>query len=286
MGLFDAFKKKKAAAKELETPPAPDQELGMEQAPMPPHDSGMEQFSSLQQAPMPPQNAMPDFPLPRQNTPFPSSNASFGLAPESAMPDHQMMQQAPEMHMPQMQQASFGMPQYDDIPMPEQEEMAPQMPQQPKMGSPVPTFRFYQEAPQEHDLHEDMHEDMHEAHDAEVPFDVSQELLSMPEMLKQHEESHQETKKPLFTFESSERIEKKSATVGLHFGRRFITVGVLYDVGEQLVNMAEDLGLAKDTAFRLADVNEQEIEMMAKWQTLQHNMELRLAEMDKIMFKA
>ena len=71
-----------------------------------------------------------------------------------------------------------------------------------------------------------------------------------------------------------------------HFGKKFITVSVLCDVGEQLVNMAEDLGLAKDTAFRLADLNEQEIEMMAKWQTLQHNMELRLAEMDKIMFKA
>ena len=71
-----------------------------------------------------------------------------------------------------------------------------------------------------------------------------------------------------------------------HFAKKFITVDTLCDIGEQLVNMAEDLGLAKDTAFRLADLNEQEIEMMAKWQTVQHNMELRLAEMDKIMFKA
>ncbi|MBI5072471.1 hypothetical protein HZA99_01495 [Candidatus Woesearchaeota archaeon] len=285
MGLFDAFKKKKAVTKELEIPPIPDQEMGMEQAPMPPRESGMEQFSPQQQmqAPMPEQNPMPDFPLPRQNAPFPSSNPSFELAPESAMPGQQIQQ-------------PFGMPQYDDVPMPEQGEMSgqgmqPQMqqqvPPQPKMGSPVPTFRFYQEAPEDHheEMRQEMHENMHETHNAEVPFDISQELLSMPEMLKQHE-THEEKSAP--TFSSFEKIERKPATMEQHphFGKKFITVSVLCDVGEQLVNMAEDLGLAKDTAFRLADLNEQEIEMMAKWQTLQHNMELRLAEMDKIMFKA
>ena len=304
MGLFDAFKKKKVVAKELETPPAPEQNpsFGSEQARVPPQDMGMQPSFGQMQEQM--QAPMQDFPLPRQSSQFPSSNPTFGLEPEHAMPQNpQMMpqmQQVPQMQMPQMQQQSYGMPQYDDIPMPDADEMVPQqqemqqqqmqqqfqeqIPVQPKMGSPIPSFRFYQQAAPEDHPHEQMHEEMHQDQ-AEIPFDISQELLSMPEMMKQHQDL-QEKSAP--TFSSFEKVERKAASLEhhLHFGKKFITVTVLYDVGEQLVNMAEDLGLAKDTAFRLADLNEQEIEMMAKWQTLQQNMELRIAEMDKVMFKA
>ncbi|MEK6921634.1 MAG: hypothetical protein AABX82_07135, partial [Nanoarchaeota archaeon] len=79
---------------------------------------------------------------------------------------------------------------------------------------------------------------------------------------------------------------KKIAATGPHFSKQFITVTALFEVGEQLVNMSEDLGLAKDTVFRITDLNEQEIEQMAKWQALQQSMELRIAEVDKILFKA
>ena len=287
MGLFDAFKKKKVVAKELETPPAPEQNppFNMGQAPASSGDTQSGDFSMQQ---MPAQNPILDFPLPRQNASFPSSNPAFGMVPEQEMSLNpqmtQQMQISPDMQMPQqVQHPSFSMSQYEDIPMPEPDEMAPQqIPPQPKMGSPIPSFRFYKEAaPEDYpQSHEEMHQDQ-----GEIPFDISQELMSMPEMMKQHDE-HEEQKIP--SFSSIEKAKKKATPVEnhLHFGKKFITVTILYDVGEQLVNMAEDLGLAKDTAFRLTDLNEQEIEMMAKWQTLQQNMELRLAEMDKIMFKA
>lgn len=274
MGLFDAFKKKKEAKaplKELETPP--------------PADMGSPSFSQMDQTPAPP--------------------SDMRIAPMSFSEQVQPQQMQQEMQSPS------GVSHYEDIPIPEPEEfsaptqqmmqphqmqplpqmqafqqmqMPQQFPPQLKMGSPVPTFRFYQEAvPQ----HEEVHQEHEELHTIEVPFDVSQELLSMPEMLKQHEEEKKVMQKPIPTFEKFEKIEKKQfVSAGSHIGKQFITMGVLYDVGEQLVNMAEDLALAKDTAFRLTDLNEQEIEIMAKWQTLQQNMELRLAEMDKILFKA
>lgn len=302
VGLFDLLKKKKAAkgpVKDLEAPPAPDG--GMSGAvPMPgPEAQGdamqqSQQFSpmdfSQRQMPMQ-QFQTPDFPLPQRNAP------GMGQMPEM------MQQPAPQQPIQQgpvpEESGVTGMMQYEDVPMPAppgelqefpQQQMPAAAPQaspaaQSMFNSPTPRFKFYQAAEPTAE---------HPEHPAEVPFDVSQELLSMPELHKQahpevyHEEVHEDMEQPYTFLQKEQPITpaKKITPTGPHLSKQFITVTALFEVGEQLVNMSEDLGLAKDTVFRITDLNEQEIEQMAKWQALQQSMELRIAEVDKILFKA
>ena len=310
MGLFDILKKKKAAkapAQDLEAPPAPDG--GMPPAEAVPPPASEQPFSGMEQSPQfPPmdfsqrqmpmqQFQTPDFPLPQRNAP--GMRQMPEMMPQPQPGAQQQMQQAP---VPE-DGGVTGMMQYEEMPMPappaemqefaQQQQMPMSSPQAPPanvqsmFGSPTPRFKFYQAAESTVD---------HAAHGAEVPFDISQELLTMPELHKQahpevyremHEEAHEDMEQP-YTFLQKETTAsvKKIAPAGPHISRQFITVTTLFEVGEQLVNMSEDLGLAKDTVFRITDLNEQEIEQMAKWQALQQSMELRIAEVDKILFKA
>jgi hypothetical protein len=209
----------------------------------------------------------PDFPLPQRNAP--------GMRQMPEMMEEEMPMPAPPAEMQEVQQQQMP------IPSP-QAQPAPQS----MFASPTPRFKFYETAEPRVD---------HAAHQAEVPFDISQELLTMPELHKQvypevyHEEERPEDMEQPYKFlqkEESTISVRKIAAAGSHFTKQFITVAELFEVGEQLVNMSEDLGLAKDTVFRITDLNEQEIEQMAKWQALQQSMELRIAEVDKILFKA
>ena len=223
MRLFDSFKKKKYVLplKELEIPPVPDDQEILKPQEVP------EEFSSIM--------AQDDF-----SAASPQMQQELQRTPDFPLPKQREMSE----------QTSFGFGTYDEVPMP--------FPEETEIGSPVPQFKFYQEAPKEE-------------HDLDVPFDVSQELLSIPEIIRQ---------------EKKQKAEEPAKQQHLHFSKQFITVASLYEVGEQLIHFNEDISLAKDTAFRLTDLNEQEIEQMAKWQTLQHSIELRLAEIDKILFKA
>ncbi len=129
-----------------------------------------------------------------------------------------------------------------------------------------PQFKFYsspseQSAQEEHkEYHKNVTDEVNA--NQEIPFDVRQELLTLPKEARIPEQKKQ------------------------MIPRQFLTVSMLLDIGEQLIHMNDDIVLGKDTAFRLSDINEQEIENMAKWHALHQSVELRLAEIDKILFKA
>ncbi len=99
-------------------------------------------------------------------------------------------------------------------------------------------------------------------HPEQIQWDVTQELLSMP------------------------KTELKHEPAKVHISRQYMTVSMVLDVNEQIANLNDDIALGKDTAYRLSDLNEQEIEKMAKWHALHQSMELRMAQIDKILFKA
>ncbi len=283
VGLFDLLKKKKAAkgpVKDLEAPPAPDDGMPPAEAvPMLGSEAPLDAKQQSQQFPpmdfsqrqMPMQQFQTsDFPLPQRNAP--------GMR---QMPEMMQYEEVP-MPTPPAELQEFAQQQ-----MPASESQAPPAAQS-MFSSPTPRFKFYQAAEPTAEHLE------HPEHGTEMPFDISQELLTMPELHKQahpevyHEEVHEDMEQPYQFLQKEEPITsaKKITAAGPHFSKQFITVTALFEVGEQLVNMSEDLGLAKDTVFRITDLNEQEIEQMAKWQALQQSMELRIAEVDKILFKA
>ena len=302
MGLFDAFKKKKAAkpVQDLETPPMPEAAQGPMQpapgfeeyapTPQPPQGASTQysQFPPAQQFsqqpmnfPMPQQRAVPQFqPSTSSFTPeaqippigMPPGadiNAQYGEVPEEMpMPTPSEEMAAPEAY-PQMQQ--------------QQQSVQEQMPRVTLFGGAQeqPQFKFYYGP-------ERTEHGSESAEHGEIPFDVTQELLHLPQMhQEEHPELHpeEEEEKP-YQFMSQERAIPQLKKESSHISKQFITVATLYEVGEQLVNMGEDLALAKDTAFRLTDLNELEIEQMVKWQAFQQSMEMRIAEIDKLLFKA
>lgn len=279
VGLFDVLKKKKAGKgpiKDLEAPPAPESSPA-EAVPMPGSEAPSDAMQQSQQFPpmdfsqrqMPMQQFQtPDFPLPQRNAP------GMRQMPEM-MQDEEMPMPTPPVEMAELAQQQMPAP------------VSPAPPAgQSMFSSPTPRFKFYQAAEQTAEDPE---------HGAEVPFDISQELLTMPELHKQahpevyhEEEAYEEMEQPYRFLQKEEPTTsvKKTTVASSHVSKQFITVAALFEVGEQLINMSEDLGLAKDTVFRITDLNEQEIEQMAKWQALQQSMELRIAEVDKILFKA
>ncbi len=301
MGLFDALKKKKAVKQDLETPPMPEAAQGpMQPAP------GFEEYAP---APQPPQGASsqyPQFPPAQQ---FSQQSPSFGpqqpmnfpMPQQRAVPQPSTPSFAPEAQIPPIgmppgadMSAQYGeVPEEMPMPMPSEEMAAPQaypqMQQQQQSAQeqmPKVTLFGAQEAPQFKFYYGPERTEEAQTSAQEVPFDVTQELLHIPQMhQEEHPELHpeEEVEKP-YKFIPQEAPEVKKE--GPHISKQFITVAALYEVGEQLVNMGDDLALAKDTAFRLTDLNEQEIEQMAKWQALQQSMEMRIAEIDKLLFKA
>jgi len=295
VGLFDALKKKKAAkpVQDLEAPPMPEAaESPMQPAP------GFEEYM-----PAPQLQGFSPQQYPQQPPQFaPSQSMNFPMPQQRAVPQFQPSAPsfAPEAQIPQM-----GMPpgadmgaQYgevpEEMPMPtpseemavpqgqmQQQNVPEQMPRVTLFGGgqepPQPQFKFYY-GPEKTEAHGQ----------EEIPFDVTQELLHMPQMhQEEHPELHpeEEEEKP-YKFMPQDRAVPNLRKESLHITKQFITVAALYEVGEQLVNMGEDLALAKDTAFRLTDLNELEIEQMVKWQSLQQSMEMRIAEIDKLLFKA
>ncbi len=247
MGLFNAWKKKKELP-ELEAPP-PVEEPSAEEHSMQP---------SIPAYSMEPFPEQPEMPLQTfQDVPMP--------------PDEMRMQppQPPE-HPQEQSIAMQKTPEFPTIPeipqkisLPQQAVEPPQMPKEALslfQLQQMPQFKFYTAPAEGHEEHEVSEE--HDVKQYEIPFDVKQELLTLPKEAK---------------------IPKQ---VKPHIPRTFLTVSMLMDVGEQLIHMNDDIALGKDTAFRLGDLNEQEIEKMAKWHALHQSMELRLAQMDKILFKA
>ncbi len=305
MGLFDAFKKKKAAkpVQDLETPPMPEAAQGpMQPAP------GFEEYAP---APQPSQGfALQQYSQQPQSFGSPTQPMNFQMEQQRAVPQFQPnapsfapLAQIPPIGMPQGvdMAAQYGeVPEEMPMPTPPQEMAAPQsyqsmqqsqqnVPEQmPKVTlfsgaqePPQPQFKFYYGP-------ERTEQSTESAEHGEIPFDVTQELLHLPQMhQEEHPEFHpeEEEERP-YKFMSQVRAASELKKECLHISKQFITVAVLYEVGEQLVNMGEDLALAKDTAFRLTDLNELEIEQMVKWQALQQSMEMRIAEIDKLLFKA
>ncbi|MBI5002183.1 hypothetical protein HZC31_02260 [Candidatus Woesearchaeota archaeon] len=299
MGLFDAFKKKKAAkpVQDLETPPMPEAVQGpMQPAP------GFEEYTP---APQQSQGSSPQYPQFPPAQQFSQQPMNFPMSQQRAVP--QFQPSAPSF-APGAQIPPIGMPpgadmnaQYGEVPeempmpTPPEEMATPQgqgqqqsvseMPQVTLFGGAQepqqPQFKFYYGP-------ERAGQSSESTEHGEIPFDVTQELLHLPQMhQEEHPELHpeEEEEKP-YQFMSQERAIPQLKKESSHISKQFITVATLYEVGEQLVNMGEDLALAKDTAFRLTDLNEQEIEQMVKWQAFQQSMEMRIAEIDKLLFKA
>lgn len=250
MGLLDAFQKKKPMKKTvspLEMPPPPE---GQEAAPF--------SFPSLQPSPqvqerqpqLPTPTPMPTFSLPTEQEPFPS--------PASQMPPEAM----------QLSELSFDQ-QFPElaVPLPPEEE---------QKAIPEGRAAFPLEAPIRHP---DAAFSTEKA--LEVPLEVSQELLSLPEA---HRKEHPEFYKKEQMQEA--RTERKKQLVQHLLPKEYIPLSQLFEVGEQLMTLGEDLALAKDTTFRLTDLNEQEIEQMARWYAVQQSIDLRIAEIDKLLFKA
>ena len=285
LGLFSKFKKNKKPVKPLETPPIPEGEEPQNQFPpgpqgMPPPSQmpyqgapfpsqGPPQQQMAPQAPypqgqpLPQQNPMPEFSLPPQQGYMPGSREEPEFYEDQ---QYEMQPQAPMPPYPQSQQAQMPYPQ-----------MGMQQPPYPPQRVPPlqPQFRFYQSAtPEEVEQKQ------------EVPFDVSQELLTLPEVHKKEHPELYEGPEENFEEEIPEYEEPVHKKKIRQAPKQFITMNSLFEVGEQLVNLSEDLTLARDTSFRLTDLNEQEIEKMAKWHTLLHSAEMRIAEIDKLLFRA
>jgi hypothetical protein len=299
IGLFDSFKKKKQPLPELETPPVPEgtpeavqnramsspQEIPSFSMEAPQEFQQEGPLNTLQDVPMPPEDmrVSPPQQMPIQQMQQTEQRPFEMQEPMQQQIPQQMQQQIPQ-QMSQFQPAQqFQMPlqrQQQDFPKPEEvfnQQLSPMQPfpssqySQPSLPpQPLfqqePRFTFYAQPREEH--HEEHNEEQNEFHQEEprelqeVPFDVTQELLSLP------------------------KIVQKKEFHSVHIPKRFLTVAMLLDIGTQLINIQEDLTLGKDTVFRLGDLNEQEIEMMARWNALHQSMELRMAEIDKILFKA
>jgi hypothetical protein len=322
LGFLDKFRKKKAKkpVKPLETPPGPTDAPDATSSNTPPAgpNLGMPPGPQPQSEHIQP-NPMPEFSLPPQE----------GYAPGMHQEPEHVMSGPPQMSAQQqsMIEEQSMYPGMHDMSMPAPPEE--DVPQHPAMHPAMqemqqPQFKFHQAAtpeevaaqghPLDHAIehpigmppqgHQETHNDhpaMYDEHatghgQIHVPFDVSQELLTLPEvhrqehpeLYKKHEEYHDahEMKHEQHPFHSTNKeAEHHPAKHTRHTPKKFITMTSLYETGEQLVNLAEDLSLAKDTAFRLTDLNEQEIEQMAKWHTLHQSIELRIAEVDKVLFK-
>ncbi len=115
----------------------------------------------------------------------------------------------------------------------------------------------------------------------EVPLEVSQELLTLPDV---HRKEHPEFYEKELRQEA--RTERKEQLVQHWLPKEYIPLSRLFELGEQLITLGEDLALAKDTTFRLTDLNEQELEQMVRWYAVQQSIDLRIAEIDKLLFKA
>jgi hypothetical protein len=322
MGFLDKFKFKKKKAnkpvKALETPPGPDGELVTTSAPQgmpfPQATPAPQQTTPFgpQQGMLPPQTAGTPSPFTApQSTPGPVPNmpqSSPAHAEFSMPPDHIQPNQMPDFSLP-LGQFPGHRAEPEAMPFGEHPMGMPAPPEEDTLGSlqqhappgpqPLehqqagqPSFKFYQAATPEEVAaqnlespiaHPSEHPEQNQAeHNPKyhVPFDVSQELLSLPGLNK-HQTPSQEM--PTFHKEDMQHaIHKKPAH---HTPKQFITMTNLFEVGEQLVNFSEDLSLAKDTSFRIADLNEQEIEHMAKWHTLQESIQMRVAEIDKLLFR-
>ena len=302
MGLFDAFKKKKAAkpVQDLETPPMPEAAQGpMQPAP------GFEEYAP---APQPPQGSSPQYPQFPPVQQFSQQPMNFPMPQQRAVPQFQPSAPsfAPEARIPPIgmppgadMNAQYGeVPEEMPMPTPSEEMAAPEayqqmQQQQQSVQEQMPRVTLFggaQEQPQFKFYYgpERTEHGSESAEHGEIPFDVTQELLHLPQMhQEEHPELHpeEEEEKP-YQFMSQERVIPQLKKESSHISKQFITVATLYEVGEQLVNMGEDLALAKDTAFRLTDLNELEIEQMVKWQAFQQSMEMRIAEIDKLLFKA
>ncbi len=211
---------------------------------MPPPPEGQEQPQ------LPTQTPMPTFSLPTEQGPFPS--------PVSQMPPEAMqLGEVPfEQQFPELA-----------VPLPPEEEQKP-IQEPPQAALPL-------EAPIRHPETAFAAEKV-----LEVPFEVSQELLTLPEV---HRKEHPE-------FYEKEQVkvlqERKKQFVQQMLPKEYILLSQLFEVGEQLLTLGEDLALAKDTTFRLTDLNEQEIEQMARWYAQQQSIDMRIAEIDKLLFKA
>lgn len=292
MGLLDTFKKKKAAkmpVKELETPPVPE---------------GAPAFPSSFPEPAPAQEiksaaATPEFLLPQASSSMPFASREEPEAfPKEEIP--------PAMQAAMEQPNPFSRELPEEIPMPMPEEMAgaphqqPAMPfqqqarQMPQIQIPQiqqqPQFRFF-EAPEE----APSAAAAQAFSEMQPEFDVSQEMLSIPaEYQEQHPEFYkeEEVEKPYAVVPEGKKpgalqaLKKGALQPAHHYPKPYLTVASLFEVGEQLINLKEDLSLGRDTVFRLIDLNEQEIALIARWQVLQNSMELRVAEIDKVLFKA
>jgi len=246
VGLFDKFKKPKAKKTmiPLEIPPEPDFFAAL------PSSSEIQQQPtavSRSSAPPAPQGLAPVLPPLFENQqqpglpPQPTTIPDFRLPPQPGLVAGQR-EEHEEMQYPQHEEIQYPQEQFQEI----------------QQQSPTPQFRFYERADHPPE---------------ELPFDVSQELMTLPEV---HRKAHPEQ------WQQPESTLKKKR----HTPKQFITMTHLSELGQQLMNFREDLILAKDTAFRLTDLNEQEIEQMARWYAVQQTIEMRIAEIDKRLFKA
>ncbi len=256
MNFFNKFRKKKAIpVKPLETPPEPE---------------GIMPITSVQ---FPQQNPMPEFSLPQQQRYARSPHEepeeiSYPMQENTSLPPYeQQMQFASEIPTPPQEDGEQNNLQRSELHQPQQSQ---------QMVSQTPQFKFYQTTAPEETTKQDYPIEKPITHPEVPPFDISQELQTLPEM---HKKEHPELYAPEKQEEKKKQIREK------HVPKRFVTVESLYGIEEQFVNLAEDISLAKDTAFRLTDINEQEIEEMVKWYALQQSIELRVAEIDKLLFK-
>lgn len=277
MGLLDAlsFKKKKTAPlKELELPPPANEALATgynELEDMPPYrEIETPQSSQLQRFPIPFESFMqkeehPSFhqedfsaPLtfdkPREPTPIPSGLSDIPSdMPPIPLPFEREMRMKEDQQRVQQQQT-----QQDHG---EQLSLFSDIPQQQ-----TPQFRFYEAPTEEHEEAHEIHEEQHPLDQTPADIDIAKELLAVPK-----------EQKPV--------IKQPKKEINVTNKKQFLPITTLGEIGEQLFHLQDDLTLAKDTAFRVTDLNEQEIEQLAKWQTVCTSMELKIAEMDKMLFK-
>lgn len=299
MGLFDAFKKKKAAkpVQDLETPPMPE----VAQGPMQPVPG----FEEYMQAPQPSQGFAPSQSQQPASFGPPQQPMTLFMQEQRAVPQFQPsapsfapVAQIPPIGMPRGadRAAQYGeVPEEMPMPTPSEEMAVPQMQQGENVPEQMPKVTLFggSQEPQQPQFKfyygpERVEQSTQSAGQGEIPFDVTQELLHIPQLHQEkHSEFHpeEEEEKP-YKCMPQECAVPEVKKEDLHISKQFITVAALYEAGEQLVNMGEDLALAKDTAFRLTDLNEQEIEQMVKWRALQQSIEMRIAEIDKLLFKA
>lgn len=241
MGIFDAFTKKKAMKKSLQPLEMPPPPEALAQTP--------------EQPLLPTATSIPSFSLPVEQPSFSFPTAQ--MPPPEAMQLSEMSfdQQFPELAVP--------------LP-PEEEKKFASSQAPPETAAALPL-----EAPIRHPEAAFPAEKI-----LEIPLEVSQELLTLPEV---HRKAHPELYE---TAGMTAQPERKKQMVRSMLPKEYIPLSQLFEVGEQLLTLGEDIALAKDTIFRLTDLNEQEIEQMARWYATQQSIDLRIAEIDKLLFIA